>query len=281
MEGKAVLYDKLIGISATPILVDTLDATEFVETVRRVSRTFGGIHLEDIRVPECFLIETELDRLLDKPVMHDDQHGTATVTLAAIINACCLTGKEPKRARLGQIGLGAAGSAIARLALAYGIGTVLVYDLSPEASAPLQTLGARATDLPTLMRDSDIVVATTGVPGLIPSSMIRPGQVIFALTNPVPEIDPDKALGAGAAFAADGQSINNALAFPGIFKGALLVQSRAIVPEMMISAAETIARLADGSDVVPSVLNLAVHRAVAKAVAARATELGLAWTARV
>jgi malate dehydrogenase (oxaloacetate-decarboxylating) len=117
MEGKAMLYDRFAELSATPILLDELEADRFVDTVVAVSRSFGGIHLEDIRIPECFAIEAELDRRLDKPVMHDDQHGTATVALSALLNACRATGLDPRTARLGQIGLGAAGSAIARLAL--------------------------------------------------------------------------------------------------------------------------------------------------------------------
>ncbi len=281
MEGKAVLYDKFVGISATPILIDTLEEKAFIETVVRISRTFGGIHLEDIRVPECFRIESELDRLIDKPVMHDDQHGTATVALAAIINACRLTNKKLKGSRLGQIGLGAAGSAIARLALAYGVENVLVTDVSNEAVTKMEAQGARGADLQTLMRDADIVVATTGKPGLIAPRMIRQGQVIFALSNPIPEITPEDAKAAGAAFAADGQSINNALAFPGLFKGTLNVRSRAIRPEMLITAAETIAHHADHHEVVPSPLNLAVHRAVAKAVSECAQKIGLAGTAKL
>jgi malate dehydrogenase (oxaloacetate-decarboxylating) len=281
MEGKAVLYDKLAGLSATPILVDTLDAGEFVETVVRIAKSFGAVHLEDIRVPECFRIERELDARLDKPVMHDDQHGTATVALAAVINACRLTGRELRRSRLGQIGLGAAGSAIARIALAYGVGEVLVTDVSEEAKASLAAAGARPVDFATLMREADIVVATTGRPGLITPAMVRPGQVIFALSNPVPEIAPDAALAAGAAFAGDGRSINNALAFPGLFKGALEVRSRAITPAMRIAAAEVLAALADAEDVVPDPLDLAVHDAVRRAVAAKAQEEGLAGTARL
>jgi malate dehydrogenase (oxaloacetate-decarboxylating) len=281
MEGKAVLYDRFSGISATPILIDTPDVRTFVDTVVLVSRTFGGIHLEDISSPECFQIESELMARLDKPVMHDDQHGTAVVTLAAIINACRMTGRELKRSRMGQIGLGAAGSAIARLALAYGLGEVLVTDISEEARAMLAREGALPVELPELMRQADIVVATTGRPGLIRPEMVHAGQVIFALSNPNAEIVPQVARDAGAAFAGDGRSINNALAFPGIFRGALRARSKAIRPEMMIAAAEAIAAMAEPGEVVPSPLNLAVHEAVAKAVEAKADELGLRGTARL
>lgn len=281
MEGKAVLYDKFAGLSATPILIDTLDADEFIETVVRVSRSFGAIHLEDIRIPECFKIERELKRRLEKPVMHDDQHGTAVVTLAAIINACRITGISLKTSKLGQVGLGAAGSAIARLALAYGIGSVLVNDRSPEAMAPLVEAGAQAADFETIMREAQIVVCTTGKVGLISPSHVQPGQVIFALSNPHPEIDPDTARAAGAAYAADGTSINNSLSFPGIIKGALLARSRTIEPQMYIAAAEAIASCASAGEVVPSQLNPAVHEAVCAAVAGCARSLGLEGTAKL
>lgn len=281
MEGKAVLYDKFTGISATPILVDTLDADEFIETVVRVSRSFGGIHLEDIRIPECFKIETELKKRLNKPVMHDDQHGTAVVTLAAIINACRITGIELRRSKMGQVGLGAAGSAIARLALSYGVGEVLVTDRNAEAIAPLVEAGAHAADFERIMAEAEIVVCTTGKVGLIKPEMVRRGQVLFALSNPYPEIDPDVARSAGAAYAADGTSINNALSFPGLFKGALRTRSRTIHPQMFIAAAEAIAAHAQPGEVVPSPLNPAVHEAVTDAVAACARALGLENTAQL
>jgi malate dehydrogenase (oxaloacetate-decarboxylating) len=281
MEGKAVLYDVFAGLSATPVLLDTLDVKEFVSIVERVSVTFGGIHLEDIRIPDCYRIEEELKARLDKPVMHDDQHGTATVALAAVINACKRTGVALGRARVGQIGLGAAGSAIARLMMAHGVGDVLVHDRSDEAMAWLQRLGARPVDLATLMREADIVIAATGRPGLIDPKSVRAGQVLFPLSNPDPEIDPDEAIRAGAAFASDGRSINNALAFPGLFRGALDVRSRAITPEMMIAAARTIASLAEPGEVVPSPLSKSVHQAVREAVATEARNQGLAGTARL
>jgi malate dehydrogenase (oxaloacetate-decarboxylating) len=281
MEGKAVLYDELVGISATPILIDTLDPAEFVETVMRVSPTFGGIHLEDIRIPDCYIIEDELRRRLCKPVMHDDQHGTATVTLAAVINACKITGRDLKRSRVGMIGLGAAGSAIAMLAVSYGVGEVLVSDINADAVRRVERAGAIASDAATIMATADIVIAATGHPGLIAASDIRKGQVIFALTNPKPEIGPSEAMAAGAAFAGDGRSINNALAFPGLFRGALEARSCAITTEMLIAAAEVIASLAKPGDVVPSCLDRNVHQAVAATVAETARTAGLAGTAKL
>lgn len=281
MEGKAVLYGKCAGVSATPILVDTLDADEFIETVVRLSKTFGGIHLEDIRIPECFRIEKELKRRLKKPVMHDDQHGTATVTLAAILNACKKSGVDPKRSKLGQIGLGAAGSAIARLALAYGMADVLVTDVSPDAVRAVEEAGAKGRSVNELLQEADIVVATTGKPGLIKKEQVRKGQVIFALSNPDPEISPSDAIEAGAAFAADGRTVNNALAFPGIFRGALSVRSSAITVEMMISAAEALAACTKEGDVTPNPLDPKVHEAVWTSVAKKATELDLAGKAEL
>ena len=281
MEGKAVIYDAFVGISATPLLVDTRDVREFVDTVVRVSPTFGGIHLEDIRSPDCYRIEEELLERLDKPVMHDDQHGTATVALAAVINACAITGVELSRARVGQIGLGAAGSAIARLMMAYGVGDVLAHDRSEEAMQWLGSLGARPVDLETLMRESDIVIATTGRPRLIDPKLVRPGQVIFPLSNPYPDIDPGEAIAAGAAFATDGRTINNALAYPGLFRGALDVRSRAITREMMIAAARAIAAYAEPGEVVPSPMAPGVHAAVRDAVMAEARRLGLEGTAKL
>ncbi len=281
MEGKAVIYDRFAGLSATPILIDTLDADEFIETVIRVSKGFAGIHLEDIRLPECFRIENELKRRLDKPVMHDDQHGTAIVALAAVLNACKLTGVDPSRSRMGQIGLGAAGSAIARLGLAFGMAEVLVTDVSPAAVASLEAEGARGVDLQTLMAEADIVVATTGKPGLITPAMIRKNQVVFSLSNPDPEIAPEAALAAGAAFAGDGRTINNALAYPGLFKGALKVRTRTFTPEMFIDAARVIADHAQTGQVVPSPFDEGVHDAVCEAVVKRAREQGLAGSAKL
>lgn len=281
MEGKAVLYDKFVGLSATPILVDTKDPKEFVETVVRIARGFGAIHLEDIAIPHCFEIEDALKARLAKPVMHDDQHGTATAALAAVLNVCKLHKIDPKRAKMGQIGLGAAGSAIARLAHAYGVERVMVTDLSKEAVARAVGFGLEAASMDTILAEADIVVATTGRPGLIKPDKIRKGQVVFSLSNPDPEIDPEEARAAGAAFAADGRSINNALAFPGLFRGALDAKSRAIVPEMLTNAAEVISELAEEGEIVPSPLRAEVHDAVRHATSRVARKLGLAGTARL
>ncbi len=280
MEGKAVLYDRFAGISATPLLVNTLDPERFIDTVELLSKSFGAIHLEDIRIPDCFHIEDELERRLDKPVMHDDQHGTATVALAALLNACKLTGIDPRTSRLGQIGLGAAGSAIAGLALAWGVREVMVADVSPDAVKRMVDKGCVASTMAEILRECDIVVATTGKPGLIAPSMVKKGSVIFSLSNPDPEIHPDVAVAAGAAFAGDGRSINNALAYPGIFRGALEVRSRSITRQMLVAAAMAIAGRAEGKELVPSPFDPEVHLGVTRAVAQIARDQGLAGTAR-
>ncbi len=266
MEGKAVIYDQFVGISATPVLVDTRDPQEFIEVVERVAPTFGGIHLEDIRVPDCFVIERELIRRLRKPVMHDDQHGTATVVLAAVMSALRETGtRSTRKHTVAQIGLGAAGFGIAQLLLHYGL-PVIGVDPREDSCRRLRDIGGTTATLADAIRHADIVIAATGVVGLIRKEMIRKGQIILALSNPVPEIYPEDALDAGAAFASDGKSINNAVAYPGLFKAALEVHARAITPEMKIGAARVISRLADADELIPSPFHPEVHRSVIRAV---------------
>src|ERR671932_115028 len=228
MEGKAVFYHQLARVSAMPILIDTKDVDEFVETVVRIAPTFGGIHLEDIDSPACFEIEQKLIDALDMPVMHDDVHGTAVVTLAAAIVACHKAGLDLENAVVGQIGLGAAGFGIAALMVNGKARRVLGSDPNEESHERARAKGIEITDMETVMRESDVVVATTGVPGLIKPEMVREGQVILALTNPYPEIEPEDALAAGGGFASDGTSVNNVLGFPGIFRGALSVGAKSI-----------------------------------------------------
>ncbi len=278
MEGKAALYEQLVGLSATPILVDATDPKHFVEAVLRTAPTFGAIHLEDIRSPDCFEIEAQLRSKLRKPVIHDDQHGTATVALAAVLNACKLTSMDLRKARVGQIGLGAAGAAITSLLCSYGVHQMLVCDPDEAALSRVRDLGVRCVPLETVMQEADIVIATTGRGGLIPSHLVQRKQVILALSNPTPEIRPDEALAAGAAFAGDGRSINNALAFPGLVNGLLLARCRTLRAEMLIAAAEVIARMAAPGDLVPNPLDRAVHAAVTDAVRAQAHRLGLTGT---
>ena len=266
MEGKAVLYDRFVGLSAVPIVIDESDPEAFVETVVRVAPGFGGIHLEDIRTPDCFWIEEELIRRLPQPVMHDDQHGTATVLLAAVLSALRLTGREGRRdLTCAQVGLGAAGFAIAHLLMDAGFDVIGV-DPGAEARERLERHGARTAELDAAAAQADILIATTGVVGLITPAHVRPGQIVLALSNPIPEITPEAAVAAGAAFAADGRSVNNALAFPGLFKAALDVGAPAITSAMKIAAAEAISAVAPEGELVPSPFHPRVHPNVIAAV---------------
>jgi malate dehydrogenase (oxaloacetate-decarboxylating) len=278
MEGKAVLYDQLVGISATPILVDRTEPRAFVEAVMSVAPTFGAIHLEDIRTPDCFFIEDDLRKRLRKPVMHDDRHGTATVVLATLLRACKLTGTDLRAARVGQIGFGAAGGAIVALLVAHGVHQLMAADASDQAMARARSQRVPCVSLDTVMREADIVVATTGVANLIRPEQVQRGQIVLALSNPDPEIEPDRALAAGAGFAADGRSVNNVLAYPGLMRGMLRARCSTLRPEMMLVAAEALAAMAMNSDLLPHALDRAVHEGVAEAVAAKARELGLADT---
>jgi malate dehydrogenase (oxaloacetate-decarboxylating) len=276
MEGKAVFYHQLANVSAMPILINTKDVDEFVETVVRIAPTFGGIHLEDISAPECFEIESRLIEALPQPVMHDDVHGTAVVTLAAAIVACRHAGLKLEDEVVGQIGLGAAGYGIAALMVDGKAKKVLASDPNEASHLRAQKKGIEITDMETVMREADVVVATTGVSGLIKPEMVREGQVILALTNPYPEIEPEDAMEAGAAFAADGTSVNNVLGYPGIFRGALLAGAGEINLKMKLAAAEALSSLATDEDLVPEVLNPDVHKQVANAVCNAAVESGVA-----
>jgi malate dehydrogenase (oxaloacetate-decarboxylating) len=276
MEGKAVFYHQLASVSAMPILVDARDVDTFVETVVRIAPTFGGIHLEDISAPECFEIEARLIERLPQPVMHDDVHGTAVVTLAAALVACRQAGLELREQVVGQIGLGAAGFGIAALMVDAGAKRVLASDPNPLSHERASAKGIEIADMQTVMSEADVVVATTGVPGLIKPEMVREGQVILAITNPYPEIEPEDALAAGAAFAADGKSVNNVLGYPGIFRGALLSGAKQINPEMKIAAAEVLASLTPEGELVPYALDPTVHLQVSDAVREAAVESGAA-----
>ena len=275
MEGKAVLFDHLVGISGIPILVPSRDPAVVIETVKNIAPTFGAIKLEDIAAPGCFEIEEVLDQALDIPVMHDDQHGTAVVVLASLLNATRFTGLMLSKSVIGVIGLGAAGMGISKLLLAYGVKQVIGTDLKPEAGERLVAAGGVAGSMMEVMQGANIVIATTGAPGLIKPQMVRQGQVILALSNPNPEITPEDALEAGAAFAADGKSVNNALGFPGIFRGALNVRATRINNKMKIAAAKAIAACAEEGELVPSILHPEVHRKVTEAVERAALESGV------
>jgi malate dehydrogenase (oxaloacetate-decarboxylating) len=267
MEGKAALFNQFAGLSGIPILMNPMANEEFIQTIVNIAPSFGAIQLEDIGAPHCFEIESKLNELLDIPVLHDDQHGTAVVVLGAIISAQRMAEFTLHDSVIGQIGLGAAGLGISRLLLRYGVQTVLGADLSEDALARLEHSGGKASSLEEVMEKADVVIATTGVKGLIRPEMIRKGQIIFALSNPDPEIQPAVALEQGARFAADGKNINNVLAFPGLFKGALKVGATRFTDEMLIAAATAIADSAGGDVLIPSPLSTDAHDRVARRVA--------------
>ncbi|MCC6985894.1 MAG: NAD-dependent malic enzyme [Anaerolineales bacterium] len=276
MEGKAMLMETLVGLSGIPILLNTKDTDEIIKTVAAIAPTFSAIQLEDISAPRCFEIEERLQAMLDIPVMHDDQHGTAVVSTAALLTATRETGMDLEKAVIGQIGLGAAGQAIGQMLMRLTGNPVHGADLSPEALSRFERSGGVKSNLKDIMANCDIVVATTGAPNLIKPEMVRKGQIILALSNPNSEIDPDVAMERGAAFAADGKSVNNVLGFPGIFRGAVDANAPRITQEMLAAAAETIASMTPPGELVPSPLDKKVHRAVARTVAETAIKQGIA-----
>src|SRR6266446_6417447 len=239
MEGKAALFADLVGINGVPILIRETQPARVADLVAGIETSFGAIQLEDFAAPECFEIEQLLQARLQKPVLHDDQHG-------------------------------AAGSGIVRLLRAFGVQRVLGTDRNPSAVTRLVASGGEGVTLESLMQRADIVIATTGVKGLIKPQWVRKGQVILALSNPDPEIEPLVAREQGAAFAADGKGINNVLAFPGLFKGALSARVTHFSDAMLMAAAEAIAQLARGDELVPDPLDKALHEQVAAAVKAAA-----------
>jgi len=266
MEGKAALFAELVGLTGVPILLNETQPERVVEIIAAIEMSFGAIQLEDFAAPECFEIEQQLRARLTKPVLHDDQHGTAVVALAALINATRHAGRSLRDSTVGQIGLGAAGTGIVRLLRAYGVGRVLGADRSTPALARLVALGGEGATVESIMAQADIVIATTGVKGLIRPEWVRRGQVILALSNPDPEIEPLLARERGAAFAADGKGINNVLAFPGLFKGALIARATHFSDPMLMAAAHAIAQQAHGEELVPDPLDKSVHERVAAAV---------------
>ncbi|MGB9429256.1 MAG: malic enzyme-like NAD(P)-binding protein [Gammaproteobacteria bacterium] len=266
MEGKAMIYAKFVGISGIPILLNDTEPQKVIDAVLAIEASFGAIHLEDIAAPACFEIEAALVKKINKPVMQDDQHGTAVVTLAALLTATRRVHRNLKASVVGQIGLGAAGIGISQLLMHYGVKQVLGSDLREEALTRLERLGGRRATLAELMQQADIVIATTGVKGLIKPELVRKGQIIFALSNPEAEIEPRLALEHGAVFATDGRSVNNALGFPALFRGALDARARHFSNEMYVAAAEKLTQLAPPDELLPHVLEKTVHTAVAEVV---------------
>ena len=301
MEGKCALFKTFADVDAFPLCVRSKDVDEIVRTVELLAGSFGGVNLEDISAPRCFEIERRLKEVCDIPVFHDDQHGTAVVTCAALINACRLTGRVLADVRVVFSGAGAAGISIARLMKRMGVRDVIICDrrgaiyegregLNPvkEEVASWTNREHVAGTLADAVRDADVFVGVSA-PGALTQDMVRSmakDAIVFACANPVPEIMPDEALAAGAAVAATGRSdfpnqINNVLAFPGIFRGALDVRASDINDDMMEAAAYAIAGLVDDERrsaeyIIPGAFDQRVAPAVAAAVAEAARKSGVA-----
>ena len=283
MEGKASIMAEFVNISAFPILIDSKDPDVFVETVVRIASGFGAIQMEDVAAPECFEIEEKLEKKLSIPVFHDDQHGTAVIVLAALINALKLTGKRKENCSVLMLGAGAAGTAISKILLGFGIGDIVIYDsFGPIYSGRTEKMNKYKQELAHItnkknqqssladgFRDKDIFIGVSR-PNMITGQMIASmakNAIVLPLSNPVGEISKEDAYKAGAAIAADGRDINNAQAYPGIFRGALDAKATKITMAMKIAAAQKIADLTPQGQLVPDVLDRQIHRQIADAVA--------------
>ena len=276
MEGKAMLMETLVGLSGMPILLNTKDPEQIIQAVATIAPTFAAIQLEDISAPRCFEVEERLQAMLDIPVFHDDQHGTAVVSTAALRVIASRAQVDIGKVVIGQVGLGAAGNAIAKMLMRLTGNPVLGTDLNEICMERFERAGGKRSSLQEIMSECQIVVATTGVPNLIPPEMIRKGQIILALSNPRPEIDPQAAVERGAIFSADGKSVNNVLGFPGIFRGAVDSRSPRITHEMLIAAVDVLVRETPSGELMPNPLDKKVHRQVARAVAETAIRQGIA-----
>ena len=293
MEGKAVLFKEFGGVNAVPICLDTQDTEEIIKTVVNIAPAFGGINLEDISAPRCFEIESRLKELLDIPVFHDDQHGTAIVVLAGIINALKVTGKKMEECKVVVNGAGSAGVAITKLLLTYGFPDITMCDIngiisenSPNLNwmqqemAKLTNLSGAAGTLADALKGADIFVGVSA-PNIVTKEMVasmNPDAILFAMANPVPEIMPDLAKEADAKVVGTGRSdfpnqVNNVIAFPGIFKGALEGRATQITEEMKLATAKAIAGLVSDEElnennILPEAFDPRVADVVSKAVKA-------------
>lgn len=300
MEGKACLFKKFGGLNAVPLVIDTTDTEEIIKFVKQVSPTFGGVNLEDISSPRCIEIETRLKEELDIPVFHDDQHGTAIVTIAALINSLKLVNKKPEECNVVISGVGAAGSSIVRMLNDFGINDIYAFNSrgilreDEKYSKDLYNKLAKETNkenknltLEEAMADADIFVGVS-VPNKVSKEMVksmRRDPIVLAMANPDPEITYEDAKEAGARVVGTGRSdypnqVNNVLAFPGLFKGALSVHASKITEKMKVAAAEAIASLIPDEKisedyVIPSAFDLGVADVVAEAVAKCAREEGI------
>ena len=301
MEGKAILFKEFADVDAFPILVDTKDVDEIVNVVRLIAPTFGGINLEDIGAPRCFEVEEKLKKLVDIPVFHDDQHGTAIVVLAGVINALKVVDKKLEDIKVVINGAGAAGTAIAKLLLSSGVKNLIAVDKvgilyrgmekiddAKDALAEITNPDNIKGSLSDALVGADLFVGVSA-PGILKPEMVKSmnkDAIIFAMANPTPEIMPDEAKAAGARVVGTGRSdfpnqVNNVLAFPGIFRGALDVRAKEINEEMKLAAAYAIADYIKDEDVnennvIPSALDKNVATKVAEAIAKAARESGVA-----
>jgi malate dehydrogenase (oxaloacetate-decarboxylating) len=300
MEGKAMLFKELAGVDAFPLCLSTTDVDEIVRIVEGVAPTFGGINLEDIAAPRCFEIERRLKESLDIPVFHDDQHGTAVVVLAALLNALKVVGKQAEDVHVVMVGAGAAGLACAKIILENGVRDLIVCDIGgtlhpgrTDLTPELAAMAARTNQRGLVgtpddaLKGADVVIGVSG-PGAFTAAGVRTmasDAIVFAMANPTPEVQPEE-IWDDVAIMATGRSdypnqINNVLAFPGIFRGALDVRSRGIDEAMKLAAAHAISSVIPESDlgpeyIIPSVFNRSVAPAVAEAVAKAAIESGIA-----
>lgn len=291
MEGKAVLFKEFGGVNAVPICLDTQDTEEIIKAVAAIAPGFGGINLEDISAPRCFEIETRLKEMLDIPVFHDDQHGTAIVVLAGIINALKVTGKSKESCQVVVNGAGSAGVAITKLLLTYGFKNVTMCDKSgilskgaeglnwmQESMMDVTNLSHKTGSLADALKGADIFVGVSA-PNIVTAEMVssmNKDAILFAMANPVPEIMPDVAKAAGARVVGTGRSdfpnqVNNVVAFPGIFKGALEGRAKQITEKMKLAAANAIAGLVSDDElsdvnILPAAFDPRVADVVAKAV---------------
>ena len=302
MEGKCVLFKEFGGVDAFPICLNATTKEEVVAAVKAIAPTFGGINLEDIRSPECFEIEAELERDLDIPVFHDDQHGTAIIVLAGVLNALKVVGKDIRRIRVVQNGPGAAGTAIIKMLQTAGVEDIVAVDehgilypgrpagLAGHKEALAQTTNPRRLTggLAEAVKGADLFIGTS-VGGALTKEMaasMAPDAIVFAMANPNPEILPEDAKAAGVRVVGTGRSdfpnqVNNVLAFPGIFKGALAVRARDINDQMKLAAASALAGLIPDEElneenILPKAFDPRVAQAVADAVAKAARESGVA-----
>ncbi|MBP9131953.1 NADP-dependent malic enzyme [Candidatus Saccharibacteria bacterium] len=278
MEGKAMLFKQFADVNAVPIVLDTSDPDEIIAIVKAISPGFGGVNLEDVKAPECFYIENELKKALKIPVFHDDQHGTAVIVLAGLINAAKVTGRKLVDSKAVVIGAGAAGSATAKLMYKYGMRNIIVIDRKGAIYEGREGLNDDKTYLASItnperlsgsfdevVEDSDIIIGVSEPKMIKPEHVAKMNKdsIIFAMANPVPEIMPDEAHAAGVAIMATGRSdfpnqVNNALAFPGIFRGALDNQITHITDDHKVATAEVIASLVENPNpqmIIPSVLD--------------------------